>query len=138
MAIYNFRCWLHGVRLFIYLFITLGGGGGGLKGVRCNPLYIPPTRSMFLKPCLSVYLFNQWTIHLYSCLNIMFLLHRRRKQGGRGVTCPLKFQVGGGGITPPTLPTVFIINFIAVLVRYLCQLTGEGNHVLVVKNVAPL
>ena len=44
------------------------------------------------------------------------LKHRRRKRGGggEGATRPPKFQVGGGH-RPPTLPTVYIMNFIAVL-----------------------
>ena len=42
-------------------------------------------------------------------------VHRRRKRGGEGATRPPKFQVGGASPPPPTLPTVYIMNFIAVL-----------------------
>ena len=55
-------------------------------------------------------------------------------EGGRGATRPSPQVSSWGGIAPPTLPTVYIMNFIAVLDidPHLCQLTGEGNHVLAI------
>ena len=57
--------------------------------------------------------------------------------GGRGGDSPPQVSSwggGGGGIAPPTLPTVYIMNFIAVLY---VGIVPQGNHILVVlkKNV---
>ena len=40
--------------------------------------------------------------------------HRRRKRGGEGATRPPQVSSWGAS-PPPTLPTVYIMNFIAVL-----------------------
>ena len=67
--------------------------------------------------------------------------YRHRKWGCRGVELapPPKFQFWRGVIPPPpTLPTVYIMNFITVL-QYclsfaLCPLT-EGNHISLSQNI---
>ena len=54
---------------------------------------------------------------------------------------PPSFKLGGHRPPPPTLPTVYIMNCIAVLncsivdVPDLCPLTGEENHILLFKKM---
>ena len=64
-------------------------------------------------------------ICLYLALPLAgWLVHRRRKRGGGGA---------GGQLAPLALPTVYIMNFIAVLQTVLhVGIVPQRNHIFVV------